>query len=700
MPSNSEFAKLFNPKSIAVIGASRDPKKIGHITIRNLMESRYDGFVFPINPEVSEILNIKTYPSVLSLPNVPELVIICVPSNIALNLIEDAAKFGCQNFVVYSAGFKEIGHEGEKLEQDLINLIKKYNINLLGPNCFGFVNSNLNVNATFGMGLKNRGKVKFVTQSGAIAASIFDYANYKGFGFSEFITLGNKTSINENDILDYFNSDYSATPVPVGLYLESLVDGKDFLTKVKKISTKSPAFIIKPGASDAAKKVMKSHTGSLAGEDVVLSEALKSAGVIRCENLEQLFDLTTLFSWTTPPKGLRVAVISNAGGPAVITADHVSKEGLILEPLDEKTKNYLSTKLPRSASLLNPIDLLGDALSERYKDAIEAEMQNDNVDSIIVILTPQVQTEIEKTAEIIHELVNKYKKPLVCSFIGGDLVENGDIILNKYNIPVFRYPHNAVYALASYSKWYLWSTQNQGSIQSVVYSSLNEKGSTISDILKSAALENRKILNGYEVSEIFNSIGIETANTASISEQTELLEYTKHNGYPVVLKAYGNDEKFLHKTEFKGVFTNLSNEQQVIEGFNKLKTDASSKIIIQKHVTQGIETIVGIKKDISFGYFMNFGAGGTLTELIKDVNIGLIENNLLNPKQIIEKSNVFKLLNGYRGAEKYNIDKLITVLEDLANLVVKYPVFSELEINPLIITHDKVFAVDGKAILL
>src|SRR3989344_4467385 len=586
-PAQKNLFNLFNPKSVAVIGASRDKKKIGSIAVRNILESGFKGKVYPINPNAKTIQKLKCYPDVSSLPEIPDLAIISIPSQIVPKLLEEIGEKGVKNVVIYSAGFKEIGEEGAKLESELLSISKKYSLNILGPNCLGFLNNSVPINTTFGSVIKNKGNLRFISQSGAIAASIFDYAKSSGLGFSEFITLGNKTVIDENNILEYWleNKFYS----PIGMYLESLSDGKKFLNLSFKLVKNHPIFILKPGKSKAAKKSMQSHTGSMAGEDDVLDAALRQYGIIRCLGLEDIFDLFKAFSWGKIPKGNNLAILSNAGGPAVLSADLVSESGLKLAILSAKTKKILEENLPRYASIVNPIDVLGDALSDRYHVALEAVLKEENVDAVLVLLTPQVMTQIEDTAEVIVNLSQKSKKPVFCSFIGGTEVEKGERLLNEYKVPAFRYPERGIYALAKMWGWYKNSKVPYPSLRGVLSLSKDDEATsaqldrfvplsmasipTIKQIVTHVKGYNRNTLNISESNEILKALKINVPATKVISSLEEAYDFANNNDYPIVLKI--SSSNLIHKTEVGGVVANIQSKEQLIENFRTIGSNLS-----------------------------------------------------------------------------------------------------------------------------
>jgi acyl-CoA synthetase (NDP forming) len=777
-----DLRKLLYPKTIAVVGASRSEQKLGYIVVKNIIDGGFKGKLYPINPNAEEIINLKCFPDYKSLPETPELAIIALPSDLVLDSVKEINEKGTKNIVVFASGFKETGEDGKKLEQKLAYFCAENKINLLGPNCLGFVNNLVDINATFGQVVKNVGNLRFISQSGAIATSIFDYAQYTGLGFSEFITLGNKANISENDVLDFWKnvnetSDFRLQPSaskkpklslselkisagkeyflrdkhlskvrPIGMYLESIDDGEDFINIVSQITMKDPVFILKPGKSKAAKVAMQSHTGSIAGEDYVMDMAFKQAGVIRCEGIEDLFDLSRAFSWENAPEGPNVAIVSNAGGPAVISADFVEAEGLQLAQMTETTRKILAKHLPRAASFKNPIDVLGDALAERYYTAIDTVLGQRDVHSMVVILTPQVMTEIYNTAELIGRLSEIHKKPVVCAFMGGSNIEKGERILNLYKIPTFRYPERAIKALGKMWQWkkntlmrsleirkfthfsnsldkiapetnkvrqiveiakknqQLTINKQQNKISSIKFQ-ISNKAKLKSDIsyLKS---DTSVVLNPFQTNEILKSWYINTPPADVIYDVDDGVAFAHKHGWPVVLKLASNN--ILHKSDLGGVIVNIKSVAEMESALDKLSSRIANldpeiretiAVQIQKQIIGGMEIILGVKKDPNFGHVMMFGAGGTLAEIIQDRNLRLLPVDRFDGAKMVLESKVSKILNGYRGEKPFALSKLYLVMEKLSDLIEMFPEFDEFEINPLIITYDDIWAVDGKGII-
>lgn len=703
------LATFFSPKSVAIVGASRSAEKVGAIVLKNIINSNFSGKIFPINPNTNELNGIKTYPDVKNLPEIPDLAIIALPSEKTLEALTQTGDLGIKNVVVLAAGFKETGLDGEKLEKELVSICQKHEINLLGPNCLGFVNNSCPINATFGSVENNPGNFRFISQSGAIAASLFDWFKSINLGFNEFITLGNKAILTENDVLTFFEGsekdlqrEGESSLKPIGMYLESISDGKQFLELTTRLTKKNPVFILKPGKTKEAAKAMQSHTGAIACEDAIFEAALNQAGVIRCKTLEDFFDLSKAFAWENPPLGKRVAIISNAGGPAVISADAVISEGLELALFDEKTKQQLAEMLPRAASVLDPVDVMGDALADRFAMAADSILQTNQADSLLIVLTPQIMTQVEKTAQLIGELSKNYQKPIFCSFMGGLMISEGEQILNKYKIPSFRFPERAISAI---SKMWFWQKQRQQTQQ------ITENGQEldipeIKEIIKRASSANQNILNNSDSNKILQLAGIPTPPSLICSTIDEAAQFCKENGFPVVLKL--SSSNLLHKKDLGGVLLDISNENDLQEGWDKLRREIAeledvikkdAQIQIQKQVLSGVEVIAGVKKDPTFGHVVLFGAGGTLTELINDRNLHLLPLSLPTVKKMVEESKIFPLLNGYRGEPRYALEKLFELILKLGKLAESNPEILEIEINPVMVTLNGVFSIDPKVIL-
>lgn len=695
------LSRMLNPSSVAIVGASRDPNKLGSIVVKNIMHSGFRGTIYPVNPKAEKVFDIKCYKNLSLLPETPDLVIISLPAEFVLDALVDVVKRGSKDVVIFSAGFKETDSTGAQLEKTLLNYALENGLNILGPNCLGFANTTTPINATFGKVPKASGNLRFISQSGAVAAGIFDWAAHTGLGFSEFVTLGNKTVLDETEVLRHWAHVDFAESAPIGMYLESITNGKEFLKIATKLSQKHPLFILKPGKSKAAQKAMQSHTGAIAGEDYVLETAFKQAGIIRCHDIQDMFDMSLAFSWLQVPKGPNMAVVSNAGGPAVISADLISEFGLNLAPLSPETTKLLSEHLPRSASLANPIDVLGDALADRYRYALKAVLAEDSVDSVLVILTPQVMTQIRETAQVISELSKEYKKPIVCTFIGGTQVSAGEKVLNINQIPSYRFPERAIKAIANMYKWQSWVYRN-GNLRNATETMPlgNPILAKAETILTETKASGKKALDILGANKILGLVDIKLPESQQVASFDDAMSFAQRVGYPVVLKVSSPD--VLHKKDVGGVITGIRSYEDLVIAYKDISEQSSKlrgNVVIQKQIEDGIEVIIGVKKDPSFGNVLMFGAGGTLAELIEDRNLHLLPVDLFDVQKLVETSKVAKLLSGYRGDTKFALEKLYDLIINVSLLAESLENVEAIEINPVIVTKSEVWAVDGKIII-
>jgi len=686
-----DISKLLNPNSIAIIGASNNPQKIGGIVVKNIIESGYQGKINPINPNQSSVQGLPSFPNITSLSATPDLAIFAVPSNVLLPLLVEAGEKGVKNILIFSAGFKEAGKEGTALENSLLEISNKYQFNLLGPNCLGFVNNQAKLNATFGKVSNSLGNLRILSQSGAIATSFFDWAEKTQVGLNQFVTLGNKSVLNENHFLEYWSQ--NKTQEPIGLYLESISAGPEFIKLCQKITVQAPIYIIKPGKTKGAVTAMMSHTGSLAGSNEVLEAALAESGIIRCESLQDFFNLSQYFSWQKAPEGQNLAIVSNAGGPAVISADAVEKYNLKLATLSEKTTQKLTELLPRMAGLHNPVDILGDALADRYKIALEEIVKEETVDCVLVILTPQIMTEIEETAKIIGEISSKYHKPIICSFIGGGQIEAGETILNKYQIPNFDYPE---LALKTLGLAYQWTKYKKSTIYNQLSTTSYIPTFSISQVEKTLKNQKPGLLGPQITSYFLEQSQINEPSSIVTNDLNTAKEFAVQIGWPVVMKVASDN--LLHKSDGGGVATNIDSLEKITKIWATL-TPKSPNLQIQKQIAQGQELIIGFKRDDVFGNTLFFGAGGKYVNLLKDKNLAIFPLTEAKLTNIIANSKIYPLLTGYRGEAALDTKKIISLCLKLGFIFEHLTNIKEMEINPVILNESGIYAVDTKIIL-
>lgn len=721
-----DLKNFLKPRHLAVVGASRNVKKVGYGVLKNIIDWGFKGDIFVVNPFADSILNLDCYKSYLDLPIIPDLALIAVSAENVLEVFKDIAKKGTKNVIIFSGGFKEAGVDGVFLEKEIRKISATYGINVLGPNCLGFICMGSSLNATFGYAEKFEGNLRFVSQSGAIATSFFDYAISENLGFSDFITLGNKLGIDENDILGYwlennkeenlYKNPLLSNYKPIGIYLESFSDGIKFIDLVEQLTQNDPVFILKPGDSDIAQKAISSHTGSIVKQNKFLTSILKEVGVIRCEGIQEFFDIAKSFAWENAPKGPNIAILTNAGGPAVSILDFFSRSNLKLASLNVNTKKVLNRIFP-GRNFSNPVDILGDADSIKYLEVMDALLRQDDIDVLLVILTPQLMTEIYETADFISKYSQKYKKPIICSFMGGYRIRDAENILNLNKIPNYRFPERALNVI---DKMWFWQNyvnnreNNQAFLIHQTYinhNDLNKADNLIKKYLRSSNdsksslnSNNNMFIDYFDADYLLNLFKIKTPTSIKISNLEEIYNSINElKEYPIVLKIV--KPNLLHKTEFNAVHI-VNNEYELLNALEKLRQtiknfpkETSFVFQIQKYIKNGIELILSIKRDDDFGFILLFGAGGIFTEILDDFSFAklpITEKSIIN---LLTNTKIYKLLNGYRTNKKYPIDKLINTILNINTIALRYPNILQVEINPVIITEDDVWAVDNKIIL-
>ncbi len=674
---------FFNPKSIAVIGASSNKEKLGYGILKNILDYKYKGRVFPVNLKGGRILGLESYKSVLDIKNKIDLAIIIIPSKSVNFVLERCGKTGIKNVIIISAGFKEIGGAGVILEEEMKKIAEKYDIKIIGPNCLGILDSINNLNASFANGMVKKGSIGFISQSGAICTAMLDWADLNNVGFSRFVSLGNKSVVSEIEMIEFFKNDEKTKVVLA--YLENITNGKKFMKVAAELAKIKPLIILKPGKSKASQKAMASHTGALASKEEIIKIAFRQAGIVRVNNLEELFNVTKFLSRNDYLNGNKIAIVTNAGGPGVICTDEIENNNLKLASLEKKTINILKKNLPAETSVNNPVDLIGDAKANRYEIATKTLLLDKNVDGVISILTPQTVTEISKTAEVLLNLSKKSKKPLLTSFIGGVSIESEARRLNKSQLTFYDYPLQAVFSLSKF-----WQYQQSQKI-ALDYLEIINKNAKIKN--KSA-----KILKSnpdfIEALNILKSYKIPIVKSLLAKNSSQAIKLVEEIGYPVALKI--SSSKISHKTEVGGVKINVISDLEVKEYFNQASKKLGAKLdgIIIQPMIKGAEIILGVKKDENFGHLIMFGLGGVFTEITKDVSFRLAPIDKTEALKMIREIKSFKILDGYRNLPKVNIDFIADSLVGLSELVSDHAEIKELDINPLIVTEKECFAVD------
>ncbi len=665
------------PKSIALIGASRHREKVGFQILNNLIINGYKGKIYPINLNEKIILGLKAYKSVTDLKKA-DLAVVAIPSQFVAEEIKKCARKGIKNIIIISAGFSEVNAEGKAREMEIQKLAVKHKLNILGPNCFGIINTENNLNATFAKPKNKKGDIAFITQSGAIASAVLDWVQDKNIGFSKFVSLGNEAGLDADDFFEFFIRDKESKIVAA--YLEEINDGKKFMEVVSRLVKVKPVAILKSGKTKAGASAAMSHTGSLAGSYEAIRTGLRRVGAIELNDLEDMFDLFLFLEKANKIKNNEIALVSNAGGPLVATTDLIENSNLKFSQFSEKLKKKLKNILPPVATIKNPLDIIGDADAKRYELALENILKYDSASSVIVILTPQTSTEIEKTALIIAKLSKKYKnKNIYTSFIGGESLKKAKLVLEKAGVLDFEFPNKIISSLSR-------AVFAKNGRKLKIYKSLDAK-STEAENKQLDFLRSIKILKSYKIPFV---------RTVKIKNIDDL----KKIKYPAVLKVTGKN--LIHKTEEKAVDLNLGNRaaaEKAFHGFKKLLEEKENYCIAQPMVRGEIEMIAGFKRDKSFGPILMVGMGGIYTEVFKDVQTEIDDLNPEREEDMLEKLKIYPILKGARGRDGVNLEMLKKVLTNLARLARERGEIQELDINPLILGKDEVMATDIRMII-
>ncbi len=699
---------IFLPKTVAVIGAKDTPGSVGRTIMANLIAGEFGGKIYPVNPHRTEVLGLKAYPTISDLPEPIDLAVIVTPAKTVPGIMEECVKSKVKGAIIISAGFKELGAPGIELENKIIKIAKEGNMPFIGPNCLGVMNPIYGLNATFAKGMALKGNIAFLSQSGAMCTAVLDWSFQENIGFSSFVSVGSMADVGWGALIDYLGGDPQTQSIL--MYMETIGDPRSFLTAAREIALEKPIIVIKPGKSQAAAKAAASHTGSLAGSDEVFDAALERVGVLRVNSINELFSMASVLGRQPKPKGPNLAIVTNAGGPAVLATDATVLYGGQLAQLDPKTLKTLDEKLPPAWSHSNPVDILGDAGPDRYAQTIEALAQDKNIDGILTILSPQDVTDPDKTAEDLVPYANLKDKPILASWMGGDSVKNGVEILSKANIPVFAYPDDAAQAFGTMWK-YNQNIQNLYEAPSGkelltefnLDSDFREQAKTLID---NARREKRTLLTEEESKRLLALYGIPVVETYVAKTPEEAQKIAEKIGFPIVLKLFS--ETITHKTDVGGVKLNLRTSQDVANAFKEIKesvTKAAGEkhfqgVTVQRMVKlDGYEIILGSSVDPQFGPVLLFGTGGQLVEVFKDRALALPPLNANLAKNMMEKTKIFEALKGVRGRKPVDIEKLTDILMRFSQLIVENPWIKECDINPLLASAEEIIALDARVVL-
>ncbi|MEN6459291.1 MAG: acetate--CoA ligase family protein [Thermoguttaceae bacterium] len=681
---------VFYPQSVAVVGASTRPGTVGNDIFRNLLYAEFNGSVYPVNPKAKSILGVHSYPTLGDIPGPVDLAILIVPAPAVLSIVDEAIAKGVKALVVISAGFKEVGAEGAALEIKLRDKVRAAGIPLIGPNCLGVINTDptVRMNAAFGRKMPDPGNLAFISQSGALCTSVLDYAEDRQIGFSKFISFGNKADINEIDLLDYLAKDEKTSVI--AMYLEDVTNGRRFIETVRDIfwKTRKPMLCLKSGRSPEGARAVSSHTGSLAGSDSVYDALLIQSGVQRVDTIAELFDYAALYTTQPMPRGNRLAIITNAGGPGIMATDAAVRHGLKLAELTEATKEKLKGSLPSTASLRNPVDVIGDARADRYKAAVRTVLEDENVDMGIVILTPQSMTEIEATAAVVPEAVKGVDKPVVCSFMGAKDVAPGVKLLRAAGVPSYAFPEDGVKSLAAANWLVALQEIPRRQMPELKGLDVDRAKKLIADLLND---HEKRYLTQADCRPLFACYGLPLLKSAVAANVEEAVKAVESFGTPVVMKVMSAD--VVHKFDAGGVLLNINGGEEARAAYKNILANVEKAvpgakiegILIEEMARKGVEVILGASRDERFGPLMMFGLGGTLVEVLKDVSFRLAPMWQTSAERMVRQIRSFKVLDGFRGAPPSDINAIIDTLLRLSAMVCNHPEISECDINPLIV---------------
>lgn len=696
---------IFNPKSIALIGASDEEGSVGYILMKNLTEMGYKGHVYPVNIRKQEILGIKAYPAVSKLPEIVDLAIIATPASTVPDIVEECGTSGIKGIIIISAGFKETGASGKILEEKILEIKKKYDMRIIGPNCLGIIHPDIGLNATFIPKKQRSGSIAFISQSGALGSAILDLAAHENISFSNFVSVGSMIDVNFGDLIDYFGTDPKTKSIL--MYIEGITDARKFMSAARHFSRTKPIIVVKSGRSIESAKAAASHTGAITGEDMVYDAAFKRAGIVRVKDIADLFNCAEAIGKHPLPRGPNLAIITNAGGPGVMASDAIIALGGKLAQLGNATIEKLNTVLPPHWSKGNPVDILGDAKAKRFEDALEACFIDENVDGVLIIYTPQGGSDPAEIAEKILDIYSKKKfsKPYLTSFMGYEDVEKANQFLTENGVPTYSTPEQAV---ATYMYMYQYKRNLELMYETPVelpVDSAPPKQPLLS-IIRNAVKEDRYTLTETESKKFLEYYNIPIVKTRVARTADEAAMCASQTGYPVAVKILS--PQITHKTDVGGIKLDINSEPElrlafddIIQSAKEHKPDAHIQgVTVQKMIkTKGIEIILGAKTDSLFGPVIMFGRGGIDVEIYKDVAIGLLPLNQILARRMMEETKVYQLLKGYRNRPPARIKLLEEIIVRFSQMMVDFPQLKEFEMNPLLIDENEALALDARGMI-
>ncbi|MCG3138576.1 MAG: Protein lysine acetyltransferase Pka [Phycisphaerae bacterium] len=685
-----DLEPMFCPRSIAVLGASRREGSVGHAVLRNLIYGGYTGVIYAVNPKAKSILGLRCTPSLSAIDDEVDLAVVVTPPETIEGIVQEGADLGIRHFLIISAGFKEIGGEGAERELRIRQLARDRGLSIVGPNCLGLINTAVDVqmNATFATHMPRRGPLGLISQSGALCTALLDYAKGRGIGFSRFVSFGNKVDVTEIDLLRTLARDPNTKVIL--MYIEDLSAGQEFIEACNQIAQgdkPKPILVIKTGRTTEGAAAAASHTGSLAGSDEVYEAIFKQARVIRVESVGELFDCAEAFIDPLLPAGRKTAIVTNAGGPGIMATDACIRHGLTIPRFQDYTLKSLRFQMPPTSSIKNPVDVIGDAKHDRYRAALDAVTADENVDQVVVIVTPQMMTDEEEIAQVIAEIKGYSSKPIIGVLMGLVDVQPAVAVLQKHGVPTFIFPENAMRALSAKARYAEWQRRPISA-----YRQFEVQREAVAQLFDRELAAGRTQLVELAALEVLQHYGMATVPFALARSADEAAAAANQMGYPVVLKISG--PKILHKTDVGGVRLNLITETEVRDAYDGMITQVHQHlgqeveiwgVLVQKMLAKGKEIILGMTRDPKFGPLLMFGLGGIYTEALRDVAFRLAPIRENSARQMIRDIRSVKLLEGVRGEPPSDMEAVAEYLLRLSQLATDHPRMAELDINPLIV---------------
>jgi len=701
----STLSYFFSPTSIAVIGATDRERSVGGTVLNNLLRGTYKGRVYAVNPRRAEVFGLPCYPSIGAVPETVDLVVAVTPASTVPGIVSECVRADVKSVVVISAGFKEKGPEGAALERQIQSELRGGATRLIGPNCLGLMNPLIGLNATFAQDIAFPGNVAFLSQSGALLTAILDWSLAERAGFSAIVSTGSMLDVGWGELLSFFGDD--ANTKSILLYMESIGDARSFLSAAREVSFSKPIIVIKAGRSEAASRAAASHTGAMTGSDEVYDAAFRRCGVLRVQSIAELFHMADVLGKQPRPRGPRLTILTNAGGPGVLATDALLAGHAELAELSLESEKALSAFLPVHWSHANPIDILGDADPERYARALDIALDDPHSDGLLVIMAPQGMTNPAQVAERVKAHAKGHTKPLLASWMGGRGVARGVEVLNASGIPTFSYPDAAVRAFES-----MWSySERLESLYEIPLAAddlarASARREEVGQLIERVASSGRTLLTEIESKRILEIYGISTVPTSLANNEVEAVVLARKFGYPVVLKVHS--EIVTHKTDVGGVQLNLTGEEEVRQAYQAIEesvvgragADAFLGVAVQPMVRiEGYELILGSSVDSQFGPVLLFASGGQLVEVYRDQALALPPLNTTLAKRLMERTKIFTALKGVRGRQSVDFEALETLLVRFSELVVEQPRLREIDINPLVASPQQLLALDARMVL-